>query len=582
MQVMEKNLASGSTDQTERRWSYTSGTSDTPLLGLTIGDLFDQTVEKYPDHPGLISRQQNIRLTYRDLQNQVNRCAKGLMHLGFQKGQRVGIWSPNRAEWCVTQFATSKIGVILVNINPSYRLHELEYALKQSGCSGIVIAPEFKTSNYTEMLFTLAPELRDCEAGKLKAARLPELTAVIRLGSEKMPGMFNWDELMTMGESVSDQELSQKQREQEFDDPINIQYTSGTTGFPKGATLSHHNILNNGYFVARLQNLTHEDRLCIPVPLYHCFGMVMGNLGCVTHGATMIYPSEGFEPLAVLETVQEEKCTALYGVPTMFIAELDHPDFSRFDLTSLRTGVMAGSPCPSEVMKKVISLMHMREVEICYGMTETSPVSTQTRIDAPLDKRVSTVGVIHPHLEIKIVDPSTGQVVPVGKPGELCTRGYSVMLGYWNNPEATAGAIDQARWMHTGDLATMDAEGYINIVGRIKDMIIRGGENVYPREIEEFLYTHPKISDVQVIGLPDPKYGEEIMAWVKVKQDEQVTAEELQAFCKGQIAHYKVPRYFKFVDAFPMTVTGKIQKFQMRQQSTEELGLQSAASMETA
>jgi len=582
MQVMEKNLASGSTDQTERRWSYTSGTSDTSLLGLTIGDLFDQTVEKYPDHPALISRQQNIRLTYRDLQDQVNRCAKGLMHLGFQKGQRVGIWSPNRAEWCVTQFATSKIGVILVNINPAYRLHELEYALKQSGCSGIVIAPEFKTSNYTEMLYTLAPELRDCEAGKLKAARLPELTAVIRLGSEKMPGVFNWDELMTMGASVSDQELSQQQREQEFDDPINIQYTSGTTGFPKGATLSHHNILNNGYFVARLQNFTHEDRLCIPVPLYHCFGMVMGNLGCVTHGATMIYPSQGFEPLAVLETVQEEKCTALYGVPTMFIAEHDHPDFSRFDLTSLRTGVMAGSPCPSEVMKKVISLMHMREVEICYGMTETSPVSTQTRIDAPLDKRVSTVGVIHPHLEIKIVDPNTGQVVPVGKPGELCTRGYSVMLGYWNNPEATAGAIDQARWMHTGDLATMDAEGYINIVGRIKDMIIRGGENVYPREIEEFLYTHPKISDVQVIGLPDPKYGEEIMAWVRVKPGEQVTAEELQDFCKGQIAHYKVPRYFKFVDAFPMTVTGKIQKFQMRQQSTEELGLQSAASIETA
>ncbi|MFL5659052.1 MAG: AMP-binding protein [Ktedonobacteraceae bacterium] len=582
MQVTEKNRTSGSTDQTERRWSYTSGTSDTPLLGLTIGDLFDQTVEKYPDNPALISRQQNIRLTYADLQNQVNQCAKGLMHLGFQKGQRVGIWAPNRAEWCITQFATSKIGVILVNINPAYRLHELEYALKQSGCSGIVIAPEFKTSNYTEMLYTLAPELRDCESGKLKAAKLPDLTTVIRLGSEKMPGMFNWDELITMGAQVSNEELGQRQREQEFDDPINIQYTSGTTGFPKGATLSHHNILNNGYFVARLQNFTHEDRLCIPVPLYHCFGMVMGNLGCVTHGATMIYPSEGFEPLAVLETVQEEKCTALYGVPTMFIAELDHPDFSRFDLTSLRTGVMAGSPCPSEVMKKVISLMHMREVEICYGMTETSPVSTQTRIDAPLDKRVSTVGVIHPHLEIKIVDPNTGQVVPLGKPGELCTRGYSVMLGYWKNPEATTDAIDQARWMHTGDLATMDAEGYINIVGRIKDMIIRGGENVYPREIEEFLYTHPKVSDVQVIGVPDPRYGEEIMAWVRIKSGEQVTAEELQAFCKGQIAHYKVPRYFKFVDAFPMTVTGKIQKFHMRQQSTEELGLQSAASIETA
>jgi fatty-acyl-CoA synthase len=582
MQVMEINPASGSTDQTERRWSYTSGTSDTPLLGLTIGDLFDQTVEKYPDHPALISRQQNIRLTYRDLQDQVNRCAKGLMRLGFQKGQRVGIWAPNRAEWCITQFATSKIGVILVNINPAYRLHELEYALKQSGCSGIVIAPEFKTSNYTEMLYTLAPELRNCEAGKLQAARLPELTTVIRLGSEQMPGMFNWDELMALGEPVSDEELRQKQREQEFDDPINIQYTSGTTGFPKGATLSHHNILNNGYFVARLQNFTHEDKLCIPVPLYHCFGMVMGNLGCVTHGATMVYPSEGFEPLAVLETVQEEKCTALYGVPTMFIAELDHPDFSKFDLTSLRTGVMAGSPCPVEVMKKVISLMHMREVEICYGMTETSPVSTQTRIDAPLDKRVSTVGVIHPHLEIKIVDPNTGQVVPVGKPGELCTRGYSVMLGYWNNPEATAEAIDRARWMHTGDLATMDAESYINIVGRIKDMIIRGGENVYPREIEEFLYTHPKVSDVQVIGVPDPRYGEEIMAWVKVKPGEQVTAEELQAFCKGQIAHYKIPRYFKFVETFPMTVTGKIQKFQMRQQSTEELGLQSAASIKTA
>ena len=582
MKVMEENTSGSSTSHDELRWSYTSATSDTPLLGLTIGDMFDLTVEKYPDHPALISRHQSVRLSYRELQAEVNRCAKGLLQLGFQKGDRVGIWSPNRTEWCITQFATSKIGVILVNINPAYRLHELEYALKQSGCSGIVIAPEFKTSLYTEMLYTLAPELHDCEPGKLQATKLPNLKTVIRLGSDEKPGMFSWSTLMTLGEAVTDEQLQEQQRQQEFDDPINIQYTSGTTGFPKGATLSHHNILNNGYFMARLQNFSDKDRLCIPVPLYHCFGMVMGNLGCITHGATMIYPSEGFEPLAVLQTVEEEKCTALYGVPTMFIAELDHPDFSKFDLTSLRTGVMAGSPCPAEVMKKVISLMHMSEVEICYGMTETSPVSTQTRIDAPLDKRVGTVGVIHPHLEIKIVDPVSGQIVPIGSPGELCTRGYSVMLSYWNNPEATATAIDAARWMHTGDLATMDGEGYINIVGRIKDMIIRGGENVYPREIEEFLYTHPKVSDVQVIGLPDPKYGEEIMAWVKVKSGEQVTAEELKEFCKGQIAHYKVPRYFKFVDTFPMTVTGKIMKFQMREQSTEELGLQDAASIETA
>jgi fatty-acyl-CoA synthase len=582
MQVMEENRPSSSTDQTERRWSYTNGTSDTPLLGLTIGDMFDQTVEKFPDHPALISRQQNIRLTYRELQAQVNQCAKGLLHMGFQKGQRIGIWSPNRAEWCITQFATSKIGVILVNINPSYRLHELEYALKQSGCSAIVISPAFKTSNYTEMITVLAPELAQCAPGQLKAEKLPDLTTVIRMSSEKVPGMFNWDELMEMGASISDEQLNERQRQQEFDDPINIQYTSGTTGFPKGATLSHHNILNNGYFMARLQNFTHKDKLCIPVPLYHCFGMVMGNLGCITHGATMIYPAEGFEPLAVLQTVEEEQCTALYGVPTMFIAELAHPDFAKFNLTSLRTGVMAGSPCPVEVMKKVISLMHMSEVEICYGMTETSPVSTQTRIDSPLDKRVGTVGVIHPHLEIKIIDPATSQIVPIGETGELCTRGYSVMLGYWNNEQATAGAIDKARWMHTGDLATMDVEGYINIVGRIKDMIIRGGENVYPREIEEFLYTHPKVSDVQVIGVPDARYGEEIMAWVKVNAGEQITEEELKEFCKGQIAHYKIPRYIKFVDDFPMTVTGKIQKFLMRQTSIEDLGLQDAASMKTA
>ncbi len=582
MKTISENQSDVSPKQAEQQWSYASGTSDTPLLGLTIGDMFDSTAEKYPDQPALISRHQNIRLTYRQLQEQVNQCAKGLMKLGLWNGHRIGIWSPNRAEWCITQFATSKIGVILVNINPSYRLNELEYVLKQSGCSAIVISPAFKNSNYTEMVYTLAPELQHCEPGKLQSATLPDLTTVIRLGSEKVPGMFNWDDVMEMGTNVSDEDFNERQRLQEFDDPINIQYTSGTTGFPKGATLSHHNILNNGYFVGRLQNLTHEDRLCIPVPLYHCFGMVMGNLGCITSGAAMVYPSEGFEPLAVMEAVQEEKCTALYGVPTMFIAELGHPDFNKFDFSSLRTGVMAGSSCPIEVMKKVNTLMHMPEVEICYGMTETSPVSTQTRMNTPLDKRVSTVGQVHPHLEIKIVDTLSGQVVPIGETGEFCTRGYSVMLSYWNNPEATANAIDTARWMHTGDLATMDEEGYFNIVGRIKDLIIRGGENVYPREVEEFLYTHPKISDVQVIGVPDEKYGEAIMVWVIAKPGEQITEDELREFCKGQIAHYKIPRYFKFVDAFPMTVTGKVQKFLMRQQSTEELGLQNVASIETA
>jgi fatty-acyl-CoA synthase len=566
---------------TRRVASYVSSVGDTPLLGLTIGEMFDQIVAQYPDHEGLIVRHQGLRYTYRQLQEAVDRCACGLMALGLQKGERLGIWSPNRAEWTIVQFATSKIGAILVNINPSYRVHELEYALQQSGCAVLVIAPQFKTSNYTEMLYTLAPELRHSQPNQLQADKFPDLRAVIRLGDEPVSGMYTWGDVLSMAAQVSPSALAERQRQQQFDDPINIQYTSGTTGYPKGATLSHHGILNNAYSVAHLMRFTHNDRLVIPVPLYHCFGMVMGNLGCMTHGATMIYPSEGFEAKAVLEAVQEERATALYGVPTMFIAELEYPDFATYDLSSLRTGIMAGSPCPVEVMKKVNTVMHMHEVEICYGMTEVSPVSTQTRADAPFDKRVSTVGQVHPHLEVKIIDPATGQVVPVGTPGELCSRGYSIMLGYWNNEEATRQAIDAARWMHSGDLAVMDEEGYINIVGRIKDMIIRGGENVYPREIEEFLYTHPKISDVQVIGVPDARYGEEIMAWVRLREGETASSEELREYCRDKIAHYKIPRYVKFVEAFPTTVTGKVQKFVMREQSIKELGL-AAATLKTA
>jgi fatty-acyl-CoA synthase len=562
--------------------SYTSGTSDKPLLGLTIGDLFDQTVERHADHEALVSRHQGLRYTYRQLRLEVDRCARALMGLGVQKGQRIGIWAPNCAEWAITQFATGKLGAILVNINPSYRLTEVRYALRQSGCTWLVIAPQFRTSDYTAMIHELAPELAGARPGALRASQLPDLRAVIRLGADASPGMLSWDALLAMADGVSPEDLARRQREQEFDDPINIQYTSGTTGYPKGATLSHHNILNNGYFTTELLRFTHRDRLLIPVPLYHCFGMVMGNLGCVTHGATMIYPSDGFDATAVLEAAQAERATALYGVPTMFIAELNHPDFAHYDLSSLRTGIMAGSPCPVEVMKQVQALMHMGEVAIAYGMTETSPVSTQTRIGAPLAKQVGTVGQVHPHVQIKIVDPQTGQVAPVGERGELCTRGYSVMLGYWDNDEATRGAIDAARWMHTGDLATMDEEGYLNIVGRIKDMIIRGGENVYPREIEEFLYGHPKVQDVQVIGVPDEKLGEEIMAWVKLREGQAATIEEIRDYCRGKIAHYKIPRYVKFVDGFPMTVTGKVQKFLMRETSVAELGLEKAAAVRMA
>ncbi len=569
-------------DRSAIQWSYVSGTSTKPLLGMTIGDAFDQTVARFPGREALVVRQQNLRYSWAALKGEVDTCARGLMALGIQKGQRVGIWAPNCAEWTIIQFATAKIGAILVNINPAYRLHELEYALNQSTCTTLVLSPNFRTTSYIEMLQTLCPELERSQPGQLDARRLPHLRHVIRMGEEHTPGMWNWGHVMARASEVTTAHLAERQAEQEFDDPINIQYTSGTTGNPKGATLSHHNILNNGYFVAALQGFTEADRLCIPVPLYHCFGMVMGNLGCMTHGATMVYPAEAFEPAAVLETVQAERCTALYGVPTMFIAELGYPDFSKYDLSSLRTGVMAGSPCPVQVMRQVIDLMNMKDVEICYGMTETSPVSFQTHLDDALEKRVGTVGQIHPHVEVKIIDPASGQVVPRGGTGELCTRGYSVMLGYWNNEEASHKAIDVARWMHTGDLATMDDDGYVNIVGRIKDMVIRGGENIYPREIEEFLYTNAKVADVQVIGVPDAKYGEELMAWVKLKEGQTATPEELTEFCRGQIASFKIPRYWKFVDTFPMTVTGKIQKFIMRQQAIEELNLREAANIKTA
>ena len=556
--------------------SYVSGTSDTPLLGQTIGDNFDATVARYPDHDGLIVPHQGLRYSYRQLQAGVDECARALMALGIEKGDRVGIWAPNRAEWTITQLATAKIGAILVNINPAYRTSELEYVMRQSGLRMLVCAPRLKSSDYVGMVNELIPELAAGAESppRIDSAGFPDLQYVVVLDDLPRPGMWTWPALLALAADATPDQLAARQREQEFDDPINIQYTSGTTGFPKGATLSHHNILNNGFFVGEMMRFTDQDRLCIPVPLYHCFGMVMGNLTCVSHGAAMVYPAESFDPLATLQAIEAERCTAVHGVPTMFIAELNHAEFDRFDLSTLRTGIMAGSPCPIEVMRQVNSRMHMGEVEIAYGMTETSPVSFQSRADDPIEKRVSTVGRIMPHLECKIIDPSTGAVVPRDTPGELCTRGYSVMLGYWNNPEATAIAIDPARWMHTGDLATMDAGNYVNIVGRIKDMIIRGGENVYPREIEEFLYTHPAVADVQIIGLPSRAYGEEIMAWVKLKPGAKATQEEIQNFCRGRISHYKIPRYVKFVDNFPMTVTGKIQKFLMRKQAIEELGLQ--------
>lgn len=552
--------------------AHVSGDRSVPLLDKTIPELFSDTVSKYATQDAAVFVGQDKRFTWSELSDTVDTLAAGFLALGLEKGDRVGIWSPNRWEWLVTQFATARIGLILVNINPAYRLTELEYALNKVGCKALVTAACFKTSDYLGMIETLAPELAKATPGKLKAQKLPTLKIVIRMGDDNSPGMFNFADVLSMAGRDEHDSLDRISEGLKPGEAINIQFTSGTTGAPKGATLTHTNIVNNGNFVTAAIKLTVDDRLCIPVPLYHCFGMSMGTMGCVTKGATMVFPGEGFDAGATLKAVAQERCTGLYGVPTMFVAMLDHADFASFDLSSLRTGIMAGSPCPIEVMKKVVSLMHMEEVTIAYGMTETSPVSFQSSVDDPLEKRVSTVGRIHPHVEVKAID-AEGATVAVGAPGELCTRGYSVMKGYWDDVEKTAEAIDSDGWMHTGDLATIDAEGYCNIVGRVKDMVIRGGENVYPREVEEFLYRHPKVKEVQVFGIPDAKYGEELCAWIVLKPNQIATEQEIKNFCAGQIAHYKIPRYIRFRTELPMTVTGKPQKFLMREAMVEELGL---------
>jgi fatty-acyl-CoA synthase len=543
--------------------SYAHGDTSAAMLDETIGANLDRAVARFGDREALISCAQERRYTYAELGSAVDELARALLAAGLDVGDRIGIWSPNCAEWTQVQYATAKLGAILVNVNPAYRTSELEFALRQSGCRMLVAAPAFKSSDYRAMLEEVRPSL-------------PELERVVFLDSPE------WDELLAGAGAVPDDALRARGAGLAPDDAINIQYTSGTTGFPKGATLTHRNILNNGYFVGEGCRYTEEDRICIPVPFYHCFGMVMGNLGATTHGAAMVIPAPAFEPEATLRACAQERCTSLYGVPTMFIAQLDHPRFGDYDLSSLRTGIMAGSPCPVEVMKRVMDLMHMSEVGICYGMTETSPVSTQTAYDDPVEKRVGSVGRVHPHVEVKVVDPEGGDAVPRGEPGELCTRGYSVMAGYWNEPDRTAEAIDADGWMHTGDLATMDDEGYVNIVGRSKDMVIRGGENVYPREVEEFLYGHPSIADVQVIGVPDARYGEELMAFIIPREGASLDAEAIREFCLGKIAHYKIPRYVKTVDVFPMTVTGKVQKFKMREQAIDELGLADSAAVRTA
>ena len=552
--------------------SYVHGAHDLPLIGDTIGPFLSKIVQQYGDNEALVVPHQDVRWTYAEFDARVSRLAAGLLALGLKPGDRIGIWSQNCAEWVLVQFATARAGLVMVNINPAYRRSELEYVLDKVQCAALILSPAFKSSDYLAILGDVVPELQGSTPGRLQSARLPHLRHVIRLGADKTPGMFNFDDVLVPEGDQRLEELARIEAELQFDEPVNIQFTSGTTGAPKGATLTHHNILNNGFFVGEAMKLTSIDRLCIPVPLYHCFGMVLGNLACVTHGATMVFPGESFEPQSVLATVQAERCTGLHGVPTMFITLLDQPDFARYDLSTLRTGIMAGSPCPAEVMSRVIEKMHLSEITIAYGMTETSPVSFQSSTDDPVPLRVATIGRVHPHLEVKIVD-ADGKIVPRGVKGELLTRGYSVMLGYWGDEEKTRETIDAARWMHTGDLAVIDEQGFATIVGRAKDMVIRGGENIYPREIEEFLYKHPKILDVQCVGVPDAKYGEELCACIVLRPGMEANEDEIRDFCKGQIAHYKVPRHIRFVAGFPMTVTGKIQKYLLRQQVTTELGL---------
>ena len=552
--------------------SYVHGAHQVPLIGETIGQFLSGVAKRFGNSEAVVVPHQNIRWTYREFDERVTHLAAGLLNLGMLPGDRIGIWSQNCAEWVLTQFATARAGLILVNINPAYRRTELEYVLDKVQCSALILAPAFKSSDYIAILQEVVPEIHRAKPAELRSDRLPNLKHVIRLGAEKTPGMLNFDDLLATPQGSERDQLDKIAAGLQFDDPVNIQFTSGTTGAPKGATLTHHNILNNGFFIGEAMKLTNSDKLCIPVPLYHCFGMVLGNLACVTHGAAMVYPGEGFDPKSVLQTVQDERCTALHGVPTMFIALLDHPDFAQFDLSTLRTGIMAGSPCPTAVMSRVIDKMHMSEITIAYGMTETSPVSFQSSTDDAIALRVSTIGRVHPHLEVKIIDLE-GRIVPRGVKGELLTRGYSVMLGYWGDAEKTRETIDAAGWMHTGDLAVIDESGFATIVGRSKDLVIRGGENIYPREVEEFLYRHPKVLDVQCVGVPDQKYGEELCACIVLRPGMQGDAEEIRAFCRDQIAHYKIPRYVVFIDSFPMTVTGKIQKYLLREQVATDLGL---------